>query len=306
MHAEICALGNFFSSPEVAAPWLAHYPQGQLEPVANDFEISRRVMTELGLAAETTSNQLAPYTDVDHCDLEVTAMTNNPTKPTIAEITELVRSATEYGPDVSRLMVRLARMVAQGEPVTDKEVADVIDELGIDKAKAVEHLTAYAERDDHGNVIGAVPGVTLRPTSHRFTTDTAQLWTWCVPDTVVLPIVLNQEARVETTSPNSKEIIRYTATPRGVFDIEPAGAVLSFPLRLSDASPTDGSGLVDDLEQVTALQQLLEAFCHHGHAFGSLADAQRHFEGRDDIAFVPLSEAFDVLRGESDNLLAYK
>lgn len=50
IRAEICNLGNFFSSPEAAADWLAHNPQGTVDPVADEFEITRRAMTELGWA----------------------------------------------------------------------------------------------------------------------------------------------------------------------------------------------------------------------------------------------------------------
>lgn len=51
VRAEICDLGNFFSSPEAAADWLTHYPHGQVDPVTTEFAITRRVMSELGWAA---------------------------------------------------------------------------------------------------------------------------------------------------------------------------------------------------------------------------------------------------------------
>lgn len=53
VRAEICGLGHFIASPEVAADWLAAHPQGQLDPVADDFQIVRQAMLELGWAAET-------------------------------------------------------------------------------------------------------------------------------------------------------------------------------------------------------------------------------------------------------------
>jgi alkylmercury lyase len=51
VRAEVCALGNFFSSSEAAADWLAHYPQGKVVPITEDFEITRQAMIELGWAA---------------------------------------------------------------------------------------------------------------------------------------------------------------------------------------------------------------------------------------------------------------
>lgn len=55
VRAEVCALGSFFSSPEAAADWLAHYPQGQVVPIAEDFEVTRQAMIELGWAAPTSA-----------------------------------------------------------------------------------------------------------------------------------------------------------------------------------------------------------------------------------------------------------
>jgi alkylmercury lyase len=52
VRAEVCSLGLMFSSPAVAADWLARYPQGQLAPVAEEFEIVRQVMSAVGWAAQ--------------------------------------------------------------------------------------------------------------------------------------------------------------------------------------------------------------------------------------------------------------
>ena len=48
--ADICAVGHLFSSREMAAGWLAQYPQGLLNSVAEDFDIHRQMMVELGWA----------------------------------------------------------------------------------------------------------------------------------------------------------------------------------------------------------------------------------------------------------------
>lgn len=50
VRADICAVGHFFSSREMAAGWLAQYPQGLLNSVAEDFDIHRQMMVELGWA----------------------------------------------------------------------------------------------------------------------------------------------------------------------------------------------------------------------------------------------------------------
>jgi alkylmercury lyase len=48
VRAEICALGNFFTSARAAADWQARHPQGELVPIAEDFQVNREAMAELG------------------------------------------------------------------------------------------------------------------------------------------------------------------------------------------------------------------------------------------------------------------
>lgn len=51
IRAQVCALGNFFSSAEAAADWLAHNPDGKVVTIAEDFEVTKQAMIELGWAA---------------------------------------------------------------------------------------------------------------------------------------------------------------------------------------------------------------------------------------------------------------
>jgi alkylmercury lyase len=63
VRTEVCALGSFFSSSEAAADWLAHYPQGKIVPITEDFEVTRQAMIELGWAApgdETMAQRPSP------------------------------------------------------------------------------------------------------------------------------------------------------------------------------------------------------------------------------------------------------
>ncbi|WP_020389682.1 organomercurial lyase MerB [Kribbella catacumbae] len=50
VRAEICNLGNFFSTPDAAGDWLTHNPHGQIATVADDFEITRQAIIRLGWA----------------------------------------------------------------------------------------------------------------------------------------------------------------------------------------------------------------------------------------------------------------
>ncbi|WP_020501435.1 organomercurial lyase MerB [Sciscionella marina] len=48
---DLCDLGHFFSSRKVAADWLTAHPQGEVIPVAEEFQVVRRASTELGWTA---------------------------------------------------------------------------------------------------------------------------------------------------------------------------------------------------------------------------------------------------------------
>jgi alkylmercury lyase len=51
LRADICGEGLFFASRDAAASWLARTPEGELESVADDFEIHRNIMEQIDWAA---------------------------------------------------------------------------------------------------------------------------------------------------------------------------------------------------------------------------------------------------------------
>jgi alkylmercury lyase len=51
LRRDICAIGLFFSSRDAAAEWLARTPEGQLESVADDFEVHKHIAERCGWAA---------------------------------------------------------------------------------------------------------------------------------------------------------------------------------------------------------------------------------------------------------------
>lgn len=52
----LCDLGHFFSSPEAAADWSAAHPEGEVVPIAEEFQIGLRAMAELGWAADSAAS----------------------------------------------------------------------------------------------------------------------------------------------------------------------------------------------------------------------------------------------------------
>ncbi len=148
----------------------------------------------------------------------------------------------DYGTDDLHLLVRVVRVLAKGRPVTTNQVDEIVAELGIDPDASEQFLQTVAERDDDGNIVGAL-GLSLKQHPHRFIVGGTQMTAWCAQDTLFLPVMLQQTATVETQSPVSKEKIRITVGPDGIKEASPAGAVRStviFDSECTDLNtPTD-------------------------------------------------------------------
>src|SRR5918998_459306 len=114
-----------------------------------------------------------------------------------ARVTEAMRKLTETGglldpgPDLSRLLIRLMRELAQGRPVPRERVDQIIGDLGIAREGAYRSLRKWAERDADGNVFGIV-GLSLNDTPHRFYVNGTRMSTWCAGDALYVPAVLGR------------------------------------------------------------------------------------------------------------------
>ena len=187
----------------------------------------------------------------------------------------------DYGTDNLHLLVRVVRLLAKGRPVTASQVDGIVAELGIDPDASEQFLQTVAERDDDGNIVGAL-GLSLKPHPHRFIVDGTEMTAWCAQDTLFLPVMLQQTATVETQSPVSKEKIRITVGPEGIKDFSPAGAVMSTVIL--DPENTD-------LDTPAGIQM---NFCRNIHFFASGEEVEQWAAGRSDIETLSLDEAFEL------------
>jgi alkylmercury lyase len=201
----------------------------------------------------------------------------------------------DYGPELSRLLVRLQRELAQGRPVPKERVDKIVADMNIDREGAYRLLGEVAERDADNNVVG-IMGLSLNDTPHRFYVNGARMSTWCAGDALFLPPVLDRTASVESVSPVSREKVRLTVSPQGVEEVDPAGAVLSMVI----VDPDDA-----DMGSVEAIWG---TFCHHHHHhlfFASREEAERWAAGRHDIEILSVEEAYELVRLVSSRFLAY-
>ena len=211
---------------------------------------------------------------------------------------EMMRKLTEsggpldYGPDHSRLLLRLWRTLARGHPVSADQVERTIAELGINRDEAHEFLREVAERDAEDNVVGIV-GLSLNDHPHRFSVNGKRMSAWCAEDTLFLPAVLGQTATVESESPLSKDTVRLRVSRDGVEEVSPPSAVVSMIIVDPDEA---------DLGSVEAIWG---TFCHHIFFFASRDEAERWAAGRDDIEILPVEEGYELGKQLWRTVLSY-
>jgi alkylmercury lyase len=198
----------------------------------------------------------------------------------------------DYGPERSRLLVRVLRMLGRGRPVTRTDVDGLAPEAGIAPEEAQAFLREVSERDGADRIIGVL-GLSLGEHPHRFSVNGRQMTTWCAEDTLFLPVLLGQTAAVESTSPVSRKPVRLTIAPDGVQAVRPIGAVVSI-------------ALVDpDRLAFESVEAIWMTFCRHIHFFAAREEAARWAAGRGDIAILTPDEGYRIGRQLADRFLAH-
>jgi alkylmercury lyase len=188
---------------------------------------------------------------------------------TTQDLVERLTDPAQNGLDPT-VLTPLLELLTQGEPVAIGTLA-AASGLAEEEIRARLAAVPDTEYDDAGRIVGQ--GLTLRPTPHRFTVDGQELYTWCALDTLIFPLLLNATARVESVSVGSGKPVRFTASPAGVSDIEPATTVVS---------------LVDP-EDTTSIRS---SFCDQVHFFTSATDAAGWLDDHTGATVLPVADAY--------------
>lgn len=199
----------------------------------------------------------------------------------------------DFGPDGSRLLIRVWGTLAKGSPVTGEQVDEIAADLGLPKDDAHQFLRQVTERDARDNIIG-IMGLSLNTEwVHRFYINGTALRTWCAWDALFLPPMLKQTATIESHSPVTKEEVRLTVSPERVEEVSPAGAVVS----IVTINP--------DKVDVNSIEEVWSTFCHQIYFFSSREEAEQWSADRDDIAILSVEEAYQLGKECFSELLAY-
>jgi alkylmercury lyase len=195
----------------------------------------------------------------------------------LEQLSDRLARAMEAGEPLS-VFVPLTRLLARGQPVTTSELAQATGRPAGEVAQAVTAMPDI-ELDEQQRIVGY--GLTLRPTQHRFETGGRQLYTWCALDTLIIPRLLGQTARVESPCHATGSPVRLTAGPDGVTGAEPATAVVS----------------VVTPEQPRSVR---EAFCANVHFFASAEAAGPWLAAHPGASVVSVADAYELGRRLAD------
>jgi alkylmercury lyase len=169
-----------------------------------------------------------------------------------------------------RIFGQTLQLLANGCPVPPDDVAT---RLQVPPDKIISALRGFgAEFDKDGNIVGV--GLTLIPTPHIYKIDSHKLYAWCAADTLSLPVILKQNAEIESSDPITGEKIHITVTPDRVEKVEPKTAVVSC------VDPTNIRGSWD----------------HYVHFFSSPKTASKWIAEHPDQTFYRANDVYKALK----------
>jgi alkylmercury lyase len=207
--------------------------------------------------------------------------------PDSAHLTTIADSVVGALPccDDPPLALALLLALADGKPIADSQFAAT---TGRDQDQVTAAFMRWpnVQRDEQGRVI-AFSGLSLRPTAHRFELAGRDLFTWCAWDTLFLPAVLDQPARVRSHCPVTGAEVRLTVEPDRVRDRHPEALRVSFP-----------PGTAVSTADITG------SFCCHVHFLAGPNATERWLRDRPGTTALTLDEAFELGRHVTGPLLA--
>jgi alkylmercury lyase len=203
-------------------------------------------------------------------------MTVRPDTPSLEALAELL-ACTFPGRDDARLARALLRELALGQPVSAAALATSTRRDDDDVTTTLARWP-NVRRDQDGRV-EAFGGLSLRPTKHRLDVGGRRLYTWCAWDTLFLPALLGDQARVESTCPMTGTEVRLTVAPDCVLAAYPEDVWVSFP------APEE-----------TTTDAIVESFCCQVHFLAGADRADRWASAQPGTFALGLSDAFELGR----------
>jgi alkylmercury lyase len=190
---------------------------------------------------------------------------------------ELAAATPTLSDDQQHIALNLYGLLAEGQPVEHQRLAT---RAGLTAAQVTALLGELpgVYLDENGRVIGFW-GLTIRPMAHRLIVDDRVLYAWCAWDTLFLPELIGEPAKVQSTCPTTGEPISLSVRDGEVADVAPESTVLSF---LHRDRPFDADAIA--------------TFCHYVHFFADHAAAEQWTSQRDATFVISLADGVEIAR----------
>jgi alkylmercury lyase len=174
--------------------------------------------------------------------------------------------------DHSTFCRQLMRLLAErAQPVSLEAVATTLH-VSVEEIAATVRQIPDLEFDEAGHLVGM--GLSLVPTPHQFFLQERRMFTWCAFDTLTYPVVLQQEAHVESRCQVTGTPIRLLVTPVRIASLDHGEAVISLPIP----------------EAATCCDR--SSFCDHGHFFSSPQVAATFLSTHPGALVLPVVDAY--------------
>jgi len=203
------------------------------------------------------------------------------TATTVQTLSEAIAAASDLLDDQGRrIATAVIDLLPQGDPVTPAQIAAralVPEEVVLATLKGWPDGSVFW--DDEGRVVGSW-GLAIPEMPHKFQADGGKpIYAWCALDPFLIVPVIGRSAHVESKDPVTGEPVTMTVTPKGIKDLSPASAVVSF---IAPDKPFDSD--------------VIASFCEYVLNFASPESAERWASERKGIILLPAAEAFEVGR----------
>lgn len=209
------------------------------------------------------------------------------TRKSLATLDELWQAAMPgYTPEEQRTAIVLLRELAKGEPVAAADLANILDVPSGEAQRLLSDsaLRPFVYTGTDGRIEGFW-GLSTKPTQHRFMAGGRVLWTWCAQDSLFLPELLGETARIESTDPETGDPVRLTISPDRIEAAEPEGIAVSWV----------------DMESVelTSITRILATACHFIFFFADRESGERWVTSHSNAMLLSLDEAYALARRQN-------
>ena len=179
-----------------------------------------------------------------------------------------------------RVALTVLRAMAKGEE--DVSSPTVAQRAGFSEEFVERVLGRWpaSEVDPSGSVL-AFWGISREETPHKVIVEGTTLFAWCAWDSLVLPELLDADARIESTCPVTSKKVRLDLAGECLREAEPPEAVMS----LVKAGCTDGG------------EQVYQSFCQHVHFLATSDAGCEWLAGRGQRGYLlSLDQAWELAR----------